>query len=598
MRIWIVVLVLASCAHPAVRTLPTPLPPPPPVLRESLWPVPVRVMTWTSDGIVQVGELPDHPPAAPLDVPWFVEPIRELDEHAFAKLIVALRSEHVPGLSLRGQPALPLAKLTEVPELTALVLDDTPTDDDDLSELHVALKRLYLQRTRVSDTGVAALVTRDPQLEVLDLEGCAVGDPAVTAIATLANLRGLDLAGTRITDTGGAALGALHQLEILDLGKTKVAARTIAAIRPLALRELFIPQTLVGPEIATLGAYAPGIVRFDASSLASEYQPSDADVAWLATAQNLVEAALSDSKIDDKIAIRIAALPHLRELRLASTKITNAAVEKIAARTELHELDLADTPVDDASAAAMLAFPELHMLRLDGTPIGDAAFTVTPGAKLTELYISSTKISDLGAQILDHLPHLVALGLGTTKIGDATIERIAKLHELRTLVLAKTRTGELGLLGNLHALEQLFLEDTWLGDDDVAKLATIHKLRVLHVAETNVSDDSLEVLRGFTRLEELTIGDTRVSAAVLAVDWPRLRTWSLVGLELHDPDLAALAHHAALIGLDLTGTEITDPSALVALPSLRVLGLAETRLSKAGLDGVKQLERRGIEVKR
>jgi Leucine-rich repeat (LRR) protein len=596
MRTWIV-LVLASCAHPVVRA-PAPPPPPAPVVTQSLWPVPVRVMTWTSDGIVQVGELPDHPPATPLDLPWFVEPTKELDEHAFAKLVVALRSEHVPGLSLRGQPALPLAKLSEVPELTALVLDDTPTADDDLADVHVALKRLYLQRTRVSDAGVAAFATHEPQLEVLDLEGCAVGDPAATAIAGLANLHALDLAGTRITDAGGAALGALHQLEILDLGKTKIAARTIAAIRPLALRELFIPQTLVGPEIATLGGYAPGLVRFDASSLASEYKPSDADVAWLAAAPNLVEAALSEANVDDKLAIPLAALPHLRELRLASTKITNAAVKKIAVRSELHELDLADTPVDDASAAAMLVFPELHMLRLDGTPIGDAAFAVTPGAKLTELYVSSTKIGDAGTQILDHLPHLVALGLGTTKIGDATIERVAELHELRTLVLAKTRSDKLGLLGELHALEQLFLEDTWLGDADVAKLTALHKLRVLHVAETNVSDDSLDVLRGFTRLEELTIGDTRVTAAVLAVDWPRLRTWSLVGLELRDPDLAAVARHPSVIALDLTGTEITDPSALAVLPSLRVLGLAETRLSKAGLDGVKQLEARGVEIKR
>ena len=596
MRTWIV-LVLASCAHPVVRA-PVPPPPPAPVAKQSLWPVPVRVMTWTSDGIVQVGELPDHPPAAPLDVPWFVEPTRELDEHAFAKLIVALRSEHVPGLSLRSQPALPLAKLTELPELTALVLDDTPTDDTDLGDVHLGVKRIYLQRTHVTDAGVRALVTRDPDLEVLDLEGCAIGDPAMTAIASLANLHALDLAGTRITDAGGAALGGLQKLEILDLGKTKIAARTVAAIRPLALRELFIPQTFVGAEIATLGGYAPGIVRFDASSLASEYKPSDADVAWLASAPNLVEAALSDSKVTDKIAIPIAGLPHLRELRLASTKITNAAVKKIAARGELHELDLADTPVDDASAAAMLGFPELHMLRLDGTPISDAAFAVTPGPKLTELYVSSTKIGDTGAQILDRLPHLVALGLGTTAITDATVARIAKLHELRTLVLAKTHTDKLGMLGDLKSLEQLFLEDTWLGDADLAPLAGLHKLRVLHVAGTNVSDESLDVLRGFTRLEELTIGDTRVTAAVLAVDWPRLRTWSLVGLELRDPDLAALARHGSVIALDLTATEVTNPLPLAVLPNLRVLGLAETHLSKAGLDAVKQLEARGVEIKR
>jgi len=597
MRTFVLVAV-ASCAHPVVRSPVPPVPARAPVATAPVWPVPVRVMMWTSDGIVQVGELPDHPPAAMPTTPWFVEPIRELDEHAFAKLIVALRGEHVPGLSLRGQPALPLAKLRDLPELTALVLDDTPTESADLADVHLALERLYLQRTRIDDAGLTALLAREPGLEVLDLEGCAIGDRAVSAIARLATLHALDLAGTRVTDAGGAELGALYELEILDLGKTKIGARTIAAIRPLALRELFIPQTQVGPEIATLGGYAPGLVRFDASTLASEYKPSDADVAWLASAPNLVEASLSDAKVHDKLAIAIAALPHLRELRLASTAITNAAIKKIAQRSELREIDLADTPVDDASAAAMLAFPELRMLRLDGTPIDDAALVATPGAKLVELYLSSTQIGDAGTTILDRLPHLVALGLGTTKIGDATIERVAKLAELRTLVLAKTGTHKLGLLGNLHALEQLFLEDTRLGDEDVASFTALPKLRVLHIAETNVSDDSFGVLRGFKRLEELTIGDSRVTAAVLAVDWPRLRTWSLVGLDIHDADLAALARHTSLIALDLTATELTDPAPLALLPNLRVLGLAETKLSNTGLETVKQLAARGIEIKR
>jgi len=595
MRTW-AVLILASCAHPVVRSPATSVPPPL-LVREPLWPVPVRVMTWTSDGIVQAGELPDHPPAQ-LDTPWFVEPTRELDDHALAKLIVALRQEHVPGLSLRGQPALPLGKLVELPELTALVLDDTPVEDADLAEIKLALKRLYLQRTRIDDAGVAAIVAQQPALEVLDLEGCGIGDPAATAIAKLTSLHALDLANTRVTDVGGAALGALHALEILDLGKTKVAAKTIAAIRPLALRELFVPGTLVGPEIATLGGYAPGIVRFDASSLASEYKPSDADVAWLTHAPNLVEAALSESNVDDKVAIPIAKLPQLRELRLASTKITNAAVVQIAKRTELRELDLADAPVDDASAAAMLAFPELRMLRLDGTPVTDQAFSVTPGAKLVELYASSTKIGDAGAQILDRLPHLVALGLGTTAITAVTIARIAKLHELRTLVLAKTRTEKLGALGELHALEQLYLEDTWLGDAEFATFGAMHKLRVLHAEQTNLSDESLDILRGFTRLEELTIGDTQLGEAVLAIEWPRLRTLSLLGLQLRDPDLTAIANHRSLVMLDLTATEITNPAPLVALPNLRVLGLAETKLSKAGLDAMKQLAARGIEIKR
>ena len=595
-------LLIAACAHPAPPRPPAPPPPAPPVTPVtpvSVWPVPVKVMTWTSEGIVQVGELPDHPPAAPIATPWFVEPIRELDEPTFAKLIVALRSEHVPGLSLRSQPALPLGKLRELPDLTALVLDDTPTDAAALGELHLALTRIYLQRTAVDDAAITALAVREPQLEVLDLESCAIGDLALPAIAKLTELRALDLAGTRVTDAGGAQLGALAKLEILDLGKTKIAAKTIAAIRPLALHELFIPQTLVGKELATLAGYAPGLVRFDASALSSEYKPTDADVAWLANAPNLVEIGLADAKVHDKLVIAIAALPKLREVRLGTTPITLAAIQKLAARTDLHEVDLADTPVDDASARAFLAFPELRMLRLDGTPVGDEGLDAVPGAKLVELYLSSTRVTDTGLQLLDQLPRLVALGLGTTKIGGATIERIAKLAELRTVVLARTRTEKLELIGKLGALERLYLEDTWLNDDQFAAYAALKKLRVLHVGQTNVSERSLEVLRGMRHLEELTIGDTRMSHELLEVDaWPRLRTLSLVGLELGDPNLPAITKFTSVVALDLTATQLTDPAPLAGLPDLHLLGLAETKLSKAGLASVKQLAARGIEIKR
>ena len=558
----------------------------------------MRVMTWTSEGIIQVGELPDHPPA-PIATPWFVEPERDLNGEQFAKLVAALRSEHVPGLSLRGQTQLRLAKLEHLPELTALVLDDTAATDDDLDAIALSLQRLYLQRTEVDDAGVAHLATRQLGLQVLDLEGSEVGNAAAVAISRLVELRALDLANTRIDDTGGAALGSLAKLEVLDLGHTKVGARTIAAIRPLALRELFLGYTMVGKDIATLGGYAPGLVRFDASSLASEYKPSDADVAWLVNAPNLVEVGLSDANIHDKLALMIFALPKLREVRFAATKITNAPIRKLVEHTALREIDLGDTPVDDASAAAFLAFPDLHMLRLDGTPIGDAGLAAVPSAKLDELYVSHTKVTDTGLAILDRLPHLVGLGLGETKIGDATIARIGKLIALRTLVLSKTRApGPLGAIGALHALERLYLDDTHLVDEDFASYAKLTKLRVLYVEQTNLTNASYEVLRAFTRLEELTIGDTQVEPDVVTLDFPRLHTLALVGLQLRDTDLAALARHSSLTALDLSGTEITDPAALAVMPNLRVLGLAQIKLSKAGIESTKLLAAHGVDIKR
>jgi len=242
----------------------------------------------------------------------------------------------------------------------------------------------------------------------------------------------------------------------------------------------------------------------------------------------------------------------------------------------------------------------MRVLRLDGTPISDAALATTPGGKLAELYVSRTVVGDQGLAILDSVPHLAALGLGHTQIGDATFDRIAKLGELHTLVLSdvhappKTFTK----LASLHVLERLYLDQTRAGDVTLAVLVPAHEtLRVLHLEASEVSEDGLAALRAFTELDELTIGDTRMRAGIADLSaWPRLRTLSLVGLELSDKAVPQLAARRSLVTLDLSATEVHDVSPLVALPHLRTLGVAQTRLSAAGVAATKRLAARGVEI--
>jgi Leucine Rich Repeat (LRR) protein len=277
-------------------------------------------------------------------------------------------------------------------------------------------------------------------------------------------------------------------------------------------------------------------------------------------------------------------------------------VHAIAQRRDLEEVDLAGTPVDDASAAALLGAPELRILRLDAAPISDAALAVEPGPRLVELYLSHTTVGDRGLELLDRLPHLAALGLGHTRIGEPTLERIARLGELHTLVLSKVpATPEaLARLGALHLLERVYLDSTQADDRVVAALATSRDtLRVLHLAGSQVSDDGVAALRALGELHELTVGDTRMHTAIADLSaWSRLRTLSLVGLELADAALPLLAARPSLVVLDVSATDIRDPSPLAALPRLRTLGVAQTRLSPAGVAALKRLAARGVEIVR
>jgi hypothetical protein len=561
--------------------------------------VPVRVMTWTPRGALQIGTLPGELPQ-PMPALWYVEPIQKLDEAALGRLVELVRVERVPGLSLRGQAVAPwLGALNQLPELSAVSLDSTDVDGRALGAMQLAVTRLYLAHTAIDDAAVAAVVERYPRLEVLDVEDTAVGDPAARAIGRLAGLRAVNLAATELTDDGGAALGALAQLEIADLGNTRVGAKTVAALRRLPVRELFLDHTRVRGEVASLAVLAPSLVRFDISGTA--HHPTDQELGWLATAPNLVEVGVSGAKLHDPLALALARLPALRELRMGELPITGVTIRVVAARGDLEEVDLAGTPVDDASAAALLGAPHMRVVRLDGTPITDAALAGAPGPALVELYLSFTSIGDPGLGLVDRTaPHLTALGLGHTRIGDASIERIARLGDLRTLVLSNIQVSPEALTGlaSLHALERLYLDQTHAGDAVLAALAPARDtLRVLHLGGSDVSDAGLPALRAFTELDELTIGDSRMTAGIADLSaWPRLRTLSLVGLELGDKAVPQLAARPSLTVLDLSATEIRDPSPLAALPHLRTLGIAQTRLSAAGVAAVKRLAARGVEI--
>ncbi len=592
---------IAACATTSAPIAPPlkPTPAPVPVERAPRWPVPMRVMTWTDAGLRQIGLLPDAPPASPPATPWYVEPTRALDRAAFDRIVLAIREEKIPGLSLRGQSvATWLPALRDLPSLTALVLDDTDVTGESLATIDAPLQRLYLARTRIDDAAVSALVVRWRSLEALDLEETPIGDRSAKTLAALSSLKALDVADTQIGDLGAVHFAMLASIEILDLGRTLVGERTAFALASTRLKQLFLDDTRVGRGVKSLAPLAPDLVRLDLSKPVG-YAITDADVAWLANAPNLHELRLSQTRITDATIKTIANLP-IHELSLARTPITNASAAILATRFLLEELDLADTKLDDAHAAPLFALPDLRMLRLDGTAITDAGLA-TPTANLTELYLSKTKVTDAGLAILDHTPHLTALGLGHTTIDAATLARIGTLVDLRTLVLSKclAPTPALAALANLHALERLYLDDTNLDDETLTTFTGLTSLITLHVANTTITNASLPTLRSYAQLTELTIGDTRVDNAIADLSaWPRLRTLSLTFLRLGDADLATLVRARSLRALDLSGTEITTPAALMALPELKILGLSKTRLSPAGRAAIEPLVKRGVEVVR
>lgn len=591
-RLAALALVIAACARssppPVVPKSPAPAPIAKPA--EPSWPIRVAIRTWTDAGIITVGSFPDSPPAQLPTTPWFVEPIGPLDRPTFAKLVVALRRERVPGLALRGRAvAALLSELRELPALTALVLDDTDVTSLAALDASLTLARLYLARTVVSDVELEHLVTHQAQLEVLDLANTQIGDRGAAALARLTELRAIDLSGTLVTEFLGAP-----KLEVVDLGRTAIGRSTIDALAKLPLRHVFLDQTPTQLHVLRLAPLAPTLERLDVSGL--DGKPlTDRDLEWLAAAPQLVEARLGGAALHDALVRKLLAIPTVRELGISESLITPKLAQAIArSRPELEELDLANTVADDATAASLLALPNLRVLRLDGTKLTDAGLANATPKQLVELYLGKTAITDRGAQLLDVLPRLEALSLAETKVSDPTFARIGNLAELHTLVLSKTRSTALAgyaPIAKLAKLGRLYLDDTNLGDHAAGGFAALSELRILHLGGSQVGDETLlTVLHPLAQLAEITLGDTRITALAVSdlSPWPRLQTVSLVGLAITDAHLPTLARHAPLATLDLSATDLTDPSPLLALPRLRTLGLSQTRLSPAGLAALKR----------
>lgn len=151
---------------------------------------------------------------------------------------------------------------------------------------------------------------------------------------------------------------------------------------------------------------------------------------------------------------------------------------------------------------------------------------------------------------------------------DEDLEEIGRLRSLKLLGLSgASEVTDQGLqhLGRLHALEELYLADTPIGDRGLAALPGLGNLQLLALDSTAVTDQGMRSIRHL-----------------------RLSNLSLRGVPITDKGTAQLAGHRYLQDLDLAGTNITPASLeeLARLPRLVSLTLpagreiAETELEE------------------
>jgi len=117
-------------------------------------------------------------------------------------------------------------------------------------------------------------------------------------------------------------------------------------------------------------------------------------------------------------------------------------------------------------------------------------FTKAELAKVPDLYLGDTKITDAGLKDIAKLQKLTSLHLGNTKITDAGLKEIAKMQQLTFLHLELTKITDAGLkdIAKLQNLERLWLNDTKITDAGLKDIAKLQNLTRLGFERTKITD--------------------------------------------------------------------------------------------------------------
>jgi len=188
------------------------------------------------------------------------------------------------------------------------------------------------------------------------------------------------------------------------------------------------------------------------------------------------------------------------------------------------------------------------------------------------------KITDRGVAHLRNMPQLKGLDVQHASLSDASLK----------------------LLATLPNLDYLHLPNEGLTDAGVAYLGKLTGLKCLWIdcaSNSPLTDESLRVVGGLHRLEELDIGGTGFTAKGIEhlFDLKGLRVLSFIGSDMNDDHLKQLAKLKTLRSLSWafhSDVTLSDLKSLSELPALETLSAKQVRQDNRGLDlsGLKNLK--------
>lgn len=320
----------------------------------------------------------------------------------------------------------------------------------------------------------------DELLDLMQHEGITglnaagqMNDAVLARVAHCGAIKSLDLSGSRnLSDAGLKHLARMPQLESLRLNGCDINNAGLAVLGEL-----------------------PGLREF---SLNHQSGISDEGLATLAFCHQLERVNLLGTRTGDGVIRALAGKTRLSHF-LSGDLVTDAGLAL------LHDLPVFKRWQGSDPEYSLMTFqPEPNLLLLRGrlTDGGMKSLQGLDGLLGLNLDDSRLNLTSAALKPLETLPRLGWLGFDAT---DDTMEAIAGLPHLRSLMCQDTRAGDAGfeLLSRSRTLEYLWGRRCYgLTGNGFVAMARLPSLRGLSVSCRNVDDAALSSLPEFPALNE------------------------------------------------------------------------------------------------
>ena len=378
---------------------------------------------------------------------------------------------------------------------------------------------------------------------------------------------------------------------------------TGAILEPLAelpdLRVLKLSTSDIDDAGLETIAKMPALKVFEIAPSGAGLAATNTGIAALGRSSSLEEVTLRIKLLDDFGLAGIAAAPRLRRLALLNpdnfmhiyhrdrphewvaeygvSRVTRAGLEALTQSRMLTHLRLESANITDEDAAVVARIPNLKSLE----------WAADAGTVRTRL-----RFGDDFFRALAQAPNLEELRLSNflLQVGPEGVKALAERGRLTRLNLGILRLPPdqhdfmLGLIGRFPNMEHLDLYQSSpaYSDEGFRQLAPLVKMASFRCAAPKITEEALQVMNDWNRLESLHLDASLINDALLwwAAGRPALRHLSnRYAINVTDAGLDALGPDCALVSLSLGGQFSRESvDALKArLPRLK----AELRVSRA-----------------